>query len=139
MKRIGYLWEQIVAFDNLLLAYRKARMGKRPRDDVVRFDLDLEWELFRLQDALLVRTYRPGAYRIFTLYERKPRQISAAPFCDRVVHHALMNIVEPLLDKRFIFDSYACRQAKGVHQAAWDDLRIQRTYSMLAVISLFSS
>lgn len=117
MKRIGNLWDRIIAFDNLLLAYKKARKGKRSREEVARFGLNLEQELFRLQDALLAKSYLPGAYRIFTLYERKPRQISAAPFPDRVVHHALMNVVEPLLDRRFIFDSYACRQGKGVHQA----------------------
>lgn len=117
MKRVGHLWGSIIGFENLLLAFRKARKGKRARADVARFELDLEKELLVLQAELRARSYCPGAYRIFTIYERKPRQISAAPFRDRVVHHALMNIVEPLLDKRFIFDSYACRQGKGVHQA----------------------
>lgn len=117
MKRFGNLWDDIVSFDNLLLAYRKARKGKRSREEVARFDLKLEQVLFQLQDSLRDKTYRPGNYRIFTLYERKPRQISAAPFRDRVVHHALMNVIEPLLDQRFIFDSYACRQGKGVHRA----------------------
>ncbi len=117
MKRIGNLWDEIVSFDNLLLAYRKACRGKRSRNDVAMFGLNLEQELFQLQDSLRAKSYCPGTYRIFTLYERKPRQISAAPFRDRVVHHALMNCVEPLLDKRFVFDSYACRKSKGVHQA----------------------
>ena len=62
-------------------------------------------------------TYRPGAYRLFTIYERKPRLIAAAPFPDRVVHHAVMNVIEPPLDRRFIIDSYACRKGKGVHLA----------------------
>ncbi len=61
--------------------------------------------------------YRPGAYRLFTLYERKPRVIAAAPFRDRVVHHAVMNLIEPPLDRAFIYDSYACRRRKGVHAA----------------------
>lgn len=117
MKRIGYLWDQILAFDNLLLAYRKARKGKRARDDVAQFSLDFERELLALQTELRDKTYRPGTYRLFTIYERKPRQIAAAPFRDRVVHHALLNVVEPLLDKRFIYDSYACRRDKGVHLA----------------------
>lgn len=117
MKRLGHLWDSIVTFDNLLLAYRKARRGKRSRDEVALFALNLEKELFQIQEALVNQTYQPGTYRLFILYERKPRQISAAPFRDRVVHHALMNIVEPLLDKRFIADSYACRQGKGVHLA----------------------
>lgn len=117
MKRYGHLWDSIVSFDNLLLAYRKARLGKRSRDEVAWFALNLEKELFQLEEDLLNQTYQPGRYRLFMIYERKARQISAAPFRDRVVHHALMNIVEPLLDKRFIADSYACRQGKGVHLA----------------------
>lgn len=117
MKRYGYLWEDIVSFDNLLLAYKKARKGKTKRDEVAHFSLNLEKELFQLQADLENKTYQPSNYRIFTIYERKPRQISAAPFRDRVVHHALMNVVELLIDKRFIYDSYACRKGKGVHQA----------------------
>ncbi|MCP4701504.1 MAG: RNA-dependent DNA polymerase [Gammaproteobacteria bacterium] len=117
MKRLHKLWPHVVAFDNLLLAYRKARKGKRHRPAVALFGLKLEKELPKLQKELLEGSYCPGRYRLFTIYERKPRQIAAAPFRDRVVHHALMNIVEPLLDRRFIHDSYACRQDKGVHEA----------------------
>lgn len=129
MKRISYVWSDIISFDNLLLAYHKARKGKRSRNDVALFGLDLEKELFQLQDELKEKSYRPGAYRIFTIYERKPRQISAAPFRDRIVHHALLNIVEPLLDKRFIFDSYACRNGKGVHRAVKRYQQWARRYS----------
>lgn len=117
MKRHGHLWADITSFENLLRAYRKARLGKRSRDEVSEFDLNLENELLQLQNALRVKTYRPGTYRVFTIYERKPRQICAAPFRDRVVHHAVMNIVDPLLDRRFIYDSYACRSGRGVHLA----------------------
>ncbi len=117
MKRIGNIWTQITSFENLLIAYKKARLGKRSRNEVALFGLNLETNLLQLQDELINKTYVPGAYRLFTIYERKPRQISAAPFRDRVVHHALMNVVEPLLDKRFIFDTFACRQGKGVHLA----------------------
>lgn len=63
------------------------------------------------------RTYWPGAYRLFQIYERKPRTIAAAPFRDRVVHHAVMNRIEPPLDRTFIHDSYVCRRGKGVHAA----------------------
>lgn len=117
MKRLNHLWEQITSFDNLLLAYRKARKGKRSREEVARFGLQMDTELIRIQARLRHQTWQPSSYRLFTIYERKPRQISAAPFRDRVVHHALMNVVEPLLDKRFIFDTYACRQVHGVHLA----------------------
>jgi RNA-directed DNA polymerase len=117
MKRLSKLWPQVLDFANLYLAYRKARRGKQNRDAVAAFSLNLENELLRLHTQLQDHSYCPGAYRLFTVYERKPRQIAAAPFCDRVVHHALMNVVEPLLDQQFIFDSYACRKGKGVHQA----------------------
>ena len=117
MKRIGRIWDKVVAMDNLYAAFCKARKGKRRRPDVARFSLDLEQALCGLQRELVSGQYSPGAYRQFTLYERKPRVISVAPFRDRVVHHAVMNVLEPLLDKRFIPDSYACRQNKGVHEA----------------------
>jgi RNA-directed DNA polymerase len=117
MKRLNNLWQHIIAFDNLLLAYHKARRGKQRKRAVAEFTLNLEPELFSLQQQLTDGSYQPGEYRLFTLYERKPRLIAAAPFRDRVVHHALMNIVEPPLDKQFIDDSYACRQGKGVHKA----------------------
>jgi hypothetical protein len=81
------------------------------------FALDLEKELLELQRELRDGTYWPGAYRLFQIYERKPRTIAAAPFRDRVVHHAVMNRIEPPLDRTFIHDSYACRRGKGVHAA----------------------
>ena len=117
MKRIGGIRDEVVSLDNLHTAYCKARKGKRRRPDVARFSLDLERNLLALQQELVTGTYAPGAYRQFTIYERKPRVISVAPFRDRVVHHAVMNLLEPLLDKRFIPDSYACRKDKGVHRA----------------------
>lgn len=117
MTRLGGLWPQVVNFQNLFGAYRKARMGKRGRSAVAVFGLDLERELLSLQRELQDGNYRPGAYRLFTIYERKPRIIAAAPFRDRVVHHAIMNVIEPPLDRTFIADSFACRQGKGVPSA----------------------
>ena len=117
MKRLGDLWRQVVGFDNLLRAFRKARRGKRRRPPVAGFELNLEKELLVLQRDLVCGDYRPGEYRLFSIYERKPRLIAAAPFRDRVVHHALLNVIEPPIDRRFIADSYACRTGKGVHAA----------------------
>ena len=117
MQRLGRIWPELVSFENLLSAYYKARKGKQSVSAVARFTLKLESELLSLQQELNENSYRPGRYRLFTIYERKKRQIAAAPFRDRVVHHAIMNIIEPSLDRRFIFDSYACRQHKGVHAA----------------------
>ncbi len=117
MKRIGNLWPAITEFANLHAAYRLARRGKGGREEVARFAFQLERHLLRLQWGLQQGDYRPGDYRLFTLYERKPRRIAAAPFRDRVVHHAVMRVIEPPLDRRFIHDSYACRKGKGVHAA----------------------
>ena len=99
------------------MAYRKARRGKGQRLEVAAFGLNLERELLTLQRELKSGDYRPGPYRLFTIYERKPRLIAAAPFRDRVVHHAVMNVIEPPLDRTFIHDSYACRVGKGTHAA----------------------
>lgn len=117
MKRLSGIWPKLVSFENLLLAYRKARRGKRSRPGVAEFGLDLERQLLALQRELENGEYQPGGYRLFTIYDRKPRVIAAAPFRDRVVHHAVMNLIEPALDRTFISDSYACRVGKGVHLA----------------------
>jgi hypothetical protein len=114
---MGSLFEKIVAFPNLILAAKRATKGKRFRPDVAQFTLRLEEELHGLRQALLAHSYKPGAYRIFVLREKKPRLISAAPFRDRVVHHALCNVVEPLFERGFVYDSYACRKGKGTHAA----------------------
>lgn len=117
MKRLADLWPRVVAFDNLWLAWRRARRGKSRSASAVAFEWNLEANLLALQQELRSGEYQPGTYRLFTIYERKPRLIAAAPFRDRVVHHAVMNLIEPPLDRRFIPDSYACRKGKGVHQA----------------------
>ena len=117
MTRIDGIWDAVISFENLLRAYRKARRGKRRRPGVAEFGLNLERELLALQRSLHERTYQPGEYRLFTIYERKPRMIAAAPFRDRVVHHAVMQVIEPPLDRMFISTSYACRKGKGVHAA----------------------
>jgi len=118
MKTFKDLWARLISWDNLLLAAKLAEKGKRRKDNVARFNLNRERELLRLHEDLSNKRYRHGPYRDFWVYERKPRLISAAPYRDRVVHHALCNIIEPIFDKTFIHDSYACRVGKGTHAAA---------------------
>jgi len=84
---------------------------------VAAFEHRLEDNLLALQDELRSFTYRPGPYESFYIHEPKRRLISAAPFRDRVVHHALCNRIEPLFERGFIFDSYANRVGKGTHRA----------------------
>jgi retron-type reverse transcriptase len=112
------LYPEICCFPNLLEAARKAQRGKRFRPDVYAFHARLEENILQLERELESRTWRPGAYRDFYVQEAKRRLISAAPYRDRVVHHALCNVIEPLFDGTFIFDSYACRKGKGTHAAA---------------------
>ncbi len=111
------LFHKITSFDNLLLAAKKARRGKRWRSSTVSFDAELEKNIMRLRHDLESGEYRCGRYRQFYVQESKKRQISAAPYRDRVVHHALCNIIEPIFDRAFIYDSYACRKGKGTHKA----------------------
>jgi len=115
MKRHGNLFERIAAFDNLELAYRKASRGRSMDRAVLKFRDRLEENLIQMQNELIWGMYTPGKYFVFSVYEPKERLIYAAPFRDRVMHHAVMNILEPLWDGLFISDSFACRKGKGVH------------------------
>jgi retron-type reverse transcriptase len=117
MKTYRNLYPAIYDFDNLYTSYTVARRGKRHRTEVERFAYHLEDNLFRLQTELCTQTYQPGSYRHFYIYEPKKRKISAAPFRDRVVHHALVNVIGPIWERKFIHDSYACRVRKGTHKA----------------------
>jgi retron-type reverse transcriptase len=117
MKKYTNLYSQIYSFENLLKASKNAQKGKRFKDNVSLFNFNLEKELIDIQDSLKSKTYKPKAYYSFKIYEPKERLISAAAYRDRVVHHALCNIIEPVFDRAFIFDSYANRKGKGTHKA----------------------
>ncbi len=117
MKRHGNLWPELVSFRNLLHAAQQAGRGKRGLANVARFRFDLENQLCRIQDDLISQSYEPGPYHTFEICEPKRRLISAAPFRDRVIHHALCNVLEPIFERCFLFDSYACRKGKGTHAA----------------------
>lgn len=107
------IWEPL----NLWTAYKQAAKGKRSKPTVAAFEYDLEAQLLNLEYELRDQTYQPGGYTNFVIDTPKRRLISAAPFRDRVVHHALMNVIEPLFERQFIHDSYANRVGKGTHKA----------------------
>lgn len=111
------MYDQLCSWDILLLAYHRAAKGKRGQTPAATFEYRLEDNLLRLQQELRAQTYQPGAYHSFYIHEPKRRLISAAPFRDRVVHHALCQMIEPLFERSFIFDSYANRVGKGTHRA----------------------
>lgn len=131
MKTFKYLYAKITTFENLYLAYRQARKGKRGKAPVADFELNLESHLIKLQEELLSLTYKPGAYRNFTIYEPKKRLVSAAPFRDRVVHHALCRVIEPIWEARFHSHSYACRVGKGTYAAIDQAHQWVRRYSFV--------
>jgi RNA-directed DNA polymerase len=122
------MYTQLCSWENLLLAYRRASKGKRGHPSVAAFEHDLEDNLLRLQQELLGRTYRPGLYTNFFVHEPKRRLISAAPFGDRVVHHALCNLTEPIIERTFIADSFANRVGKGTHRALNRAQELSRIY-----------
>ncbi|MCK6484022.1 MAG: RNA-directed DNA polymerase [Phycisphaerae bacterium] len=138
----GEFWERLTSWPNLVRAARKARLGKRHQPEVAGFELERERELLRIQDELRSGTYLPGPYRGFWVREPKRRRISAAPYRDRVVHHALINVIGPLFERNFAFDSYANRLGKGTHRAADRYQRFARQYSYVLqcdVVKFFPS
>lgn len=111
-----------------MLAYHRAALGKRGRWAAAAFEFQLADRLLTLQAELQDGSYRPGRYRHFMIREPKQRKISAAPFRDRVVHHALCNLIEPLFEARFHPHSYANRIGKGTHRAIEQLQRYARQY-----------
>ena len=114
MKTYNNLYPRIYDFANLHKAYLKARGGKRYREEVLEFSCNLEENLIQIHNELVNCLYKLSAYRQFTIKEPKERLVLALPFRDRVVQHAVCNIIEPIFDSTFIKDSYACRKGKGV-------------------------
>jgi len=117
MKTYKRLYERVCSFENVYRAYLRARCGKRYRDDVLLFSADLEQNLHDIADGLRDKSWWPGPYRFKEIHEPKPRAICVAPFADRVVHHALCNVIGPIFERTFIHDSYACRPERGTHRA----------------------
>lgn len=111
------LWLELCNIKNLKLAYKKARKGKTTTDYVLLFENNLSANLQELRQELLFHYYRPKPLQTFILRDPKTRKISKSEFRDRVIHHALCNIIEPLFEERFIFDSYANRIGKGTLKA----------------------
>lgn len=107
------LYPKIYDFQNLYDAYRKAIRKKRWRRSSLVFGRHLEENLIELQNELIYEMYRPGAYYTFIIREPKQRVIMAAPFKDRVLHHAVCNVIGPIFESGFFFHSYACRAGKG--------------------------
>lgn len=129
VKRHGHLFEKVVSFENFLLAAKKSLQGKKYKKSAAEFYFNMENEIIRLQEELQSKTYQPGALKIFYIREPKKRKIGAAVFRDRVVHHAVCNILEPIFEKSYIYHSYACRKGKGTHRAIKQSQAYSRQYN----------
>jgi retron-type reverse transcriptase len=119
MKRLGNLYDQICSLENLQLADEKARKGKLRSHGVIKHDRNREQNIIRLHEILKDGTFKTSKYDIFTIYKPKEREIYRLPyFPDRIVHHAVMNILEPIWVSIFTADTYSCIKERGIHAVA---------------------
>lgn len=118
MKRYGSLKTKWCNYEALLVAFNQVKKGKSYHEEVIKYEMNLVTNLNNLLANLSNNTYRPKPLREFYVYIPKKRLIHAPAFEDRIVHHAIMNVIEPIIDKRFISDTYACRKNKGGHKAS---------------------
>ncbi|MFW5988633.1 MAG: reverse transcriptase domain-containing protein, partial [Desulfosudaceae bacterium] len=117
-KTTGDLWQQVISWETLYNSYLEARKGHKFKQEVLDFGSSLEENLTNIHNHLIYKSWEPGPWRQFWVYDPKSRLIQAPPFKDRVVHHALVDTIEPLFERKMIYDSYACRLNKGVHRAS---------------------
>ena len=121
MKRINNLFEKIVDIDNLYLAVDNAKKNKSNRADIIEFLQNKDKLILELQQQLINGTYITSPYKTFKIYEPKERVIYKLPFYpDRIVHHAIMNILEPVWLSVFINNTYSCIKNRGIHKALED-------------------
>jgi retron-type reverse transcriptase len=111
------MFDQVISLENLFVAWREFRRGKRARSDVQVFERHLEDNVFLLHNDLVSGTYCHGPYHRFHIFDPKHRVIHKAAVRDRLVHYAVYRVLYPVFDPSFIFDSYSCRIAKGTHAA----------------------
>lgn len=119
MKRKGNLFQQIITIDNLRIADKKARKGKKQQYGVKQFDKNPDGNFLLLNETLLNKNYVTSDYTTFKVYEPKERLVFKLPyFPDRITHHAIMNVLEPIFRASFTNDTYSCIKGKGIHAAS---------------------
>ena len=119
MKRINNLYERICSIENLQLADTIARKGKLKQPGVIEHDKIREANIQKLREMLINKTYKTSAYTTFTIFEKKERVIFRLPyFPDRITHHAVMNILEPIFVSTFTANTFSCIKKRGIHAAA---------------------
>ena len=117
MKTFKNLYSEIIIEENLILAYQKARKRKTKKDYVKKFNKNLKENISSLRLDLLSEIYLPKPLENFIIRDPKTRKISKSDFRDRIVHHAICNVLNPIFEKTFIYDSYANRKGKGALKA----------------------
>ena len=117
MKTYNNLWLSLCDYENIRIAYKKARKHKTKKEYVRKFRKHLKINLLEIKCELLLHSYQPMPLETFVIRDPKTRKISKSEFKDRIVHHALCNIIDPIFDKDFIYDSYANRKGKGTIKA----------------------
>ncbi|MDD5050378.1 MAG: reverse transcriptase/maturase family protein [Candidatus Pacebacteria bacterium] len=117
LKKLDNAYDNIISLENLLLAWQEFLSGKKKREDVQEFERNLMQNLISLHSDLSAKTYRHGAYHYFVVSDPKRRDIHKATVRDRIVHRAVYRILYPYFDRKFIPDSYSCRNFKGTHRA----------------------
>ena len=129
MKVFHTLYLKIISIENLFQAWGEFKKDKRRKKDVQFFEINLEDNLFGLHKKLKSGNYRHGKYTAFNIYDPKLRHIHKAQVHDRIIHHAVVSILEPIFDETFIYDSYSCRVNKGTHRAVKRLFRLVRKVS----------
>ncbi len=120
-KTIRNVYDKAISFDKILMAHKKARKGKREKKEVIKFEMNLEGEILRLEEELRYGRYKPQKYKEFKIYEPKERTIMASPYTDRVVHQWYVeNFIKPYFVPQFITTSYAGIENRGMHKASKD-------------------
>lgn len=117
MKTYNNLYAHLYSYENLELAFKKARKRKTLKEYVIGFEVDLKENLLKLQFELQAFTYRPAPITVFVVRNPKTRKIGASDFRDRVIHHAICNVISTVPGDSFIFDTFANRKGKGMHRA----------------------
>jgi RNA-directed DNA polymerase len=116
VKRIGNIYNEITSLKNIQDADAKAQKGKATQYGVVLHNKNREANLFILQDKLISKTYQTSRYDIFNVFEPKERTVYRLPyFPDRITHHAIMNLLEPIFVSAFTADTYSCIKNRGIH------------------------
>lgn len=129
MRRHGNLYKDIITRENIELAFRKAKKGKSWQNTIHNFEKNYDRNIDYIQQLLANEQFISSKYRIKEIFEPKYRLIYVLPFSpDRIVQHAVMNIIEPIWDNLFFFHSYACRKGKGQHRGSRKCMEFVRKY-----------